>query len=302
MNKNKKQSLPGFSGVVGLEQDILNRYYCYKRFFNADLSFVNPKFEFFINGNYKIPSKIGSSSSLCINNDILNTSIDFSKTGIKGVNMNFRFPKHYIGPKSSNNLISEYIQSGLRIKLYPFTSNSINLSLAYSLQNVKGKIKANRSKIVANATFGSFNLGVGGKIQYNLDNFAVKNYECIGWYKEDDTRVAAQYEITPLKPLENTFNVYFMQKIFENVNFVANLKSIPQKKTDFWIGNEASFDDFLIMKGKASNNGIVALAFWAKILPRTKMNIALKVDLKNPGNSQFGLSFNFKSNQKIKIR
>ena len=33
------------------------------------------------------------------------------------------------------------------------------------------------------------------------------------------------------------------------MNFVANLKSTPQKTTEIWIENEAKFDDFLIMKG-----------------------------------------------------
>lgn len=297
---NKKESLPSFTGVVGQEQDILSKYYCFKKFFNADLSFVNQKFKFFINGNYKFPRKYGSSASFCVNNNILNASLDFSETGIKGANLNFSFPKHYIGPKSTNKVISQFIQPGLRIKLYPFSSNSINLSLSYSFQNAKGKIKANQSKIVANATFGTFNLGAGGKVQYNLANYAVKNTELIGWYKEEDTRVAAQYEMIPLKPLGNIFNVYFMQKIFENVNFVANLKSTPQKTTEIWIGNEAKFDDFLIVKGKASNDGVVALAFWAKIFPRTKMNASLKIDLKNLDNSQLGVSFNFKSDQRSK--
>lgn len=296
----EQDSPPSFSQTFSREQGILYDSYCYNRALATDVSYFKSNIQFNIGSSCKHSGKISSYASISTYNDILGASANFSKVAIESVNLNIHIPKYYFKTKDSNTQSSKYIKPELHVAIYPPNLDDVNLSLSYILSVFKAKIKASKNEITTKAIFGSSTIGGGCKIHYNISDFMINNIESLAWYKKDYLNFGIHYDFKYSRPLENVMSLYFLRKMFNRIDFVAQITKTPERITEVCVGNEFIYDKHTIIKSKISSDGFLAIGFWAKILPRTSMTVSAKVDFLNPALSKFGVEFNINASPKWK--
>ena len=302
---SKQKNIPSYSSLTNKEESLLFDYYCFDNLFAFNLSFSLSKLVFSIDGCYNLSVPIKVSSNIEFNYQSFSTWTSFSQNKEPEWSLSY-CPKQIpinslLGLRDANDLNSStqsppkiYARPNLRAKLYPILEPSAALSggLAYTSPNFRGKIKADNKKISGNMTIGYVDKGVGAKALLDLRSLRFTRYGAIFWYIEEKAKITGVFDVNLEKPYKHMFSMYFFQKIFDNVDFVAKVTSCKKEPIEVWIGNEAKYGK-TIVKCKASSQGSIAAAFHKKILNRTRLTFSAETKIYPEIKYSYGAYFSF---------